>query len=150
MTHGYPLSLTIFNVVVYAVVRSWVKTVIAGAEERGERGKEDRHQAALFYADDGTVASSDPRWFQGAFDTLVGLFDRVGLWTNAGKTVGMFCRPCQSSGNQLEAAYGRLVMGEVSTYRQRLKVRVSCRECGEMMSAGSLASYLMTQHGSVA
>ena len=43
---------------------------------------------SLFYADNGMVASSDPGWLQGAFNTLVGLFDRVGLQTNVGKTVG--------------------------------------------------------------
>ena len=41
------------------------------AEKRGESGNEGRHQAALFYADDGMVASSDPRWLQWAFDALV-------------------------------------------------------------------------------
>ena len=35
------------------------------------------------------VASLDPRWLQSAFSTLVGLFDRVGMRTNVGKTVGM-------------------------------------------------------------
>ena len=63
--------------------------MIAGAEDRGERGQEDRHQAALFYADNGMVALSYPCWFQAAFNILVGLFDRVGLRTNVGKTVGM-------------------------------------------------------------
>ena len=48
VTQGDPLSFTIFNVVVDAVVRNWVMLVIAGAEERGERGKDERHQAALF------------------------------------------------------------------------------------------------------
>ena len=38
----------------------WVTVVRAGAEERDERGQEGRHQAALFYAVDGMVASSDP------------------------------------------------------------------------------------------
>ena len=47
--------------VVDAVVRHWVTLAIEDAEKRGERGKEGRHQAALFYADDGLVASSDPR-----------------------------------------------------------------------------------------
>ena len=49
-----------------------------------------RMHNALFYADDGMVASSDPRWIQGAFSTLFGLFGRVDLKTNAGKTVSMF------------------------------------------------------------
>ena len=93
MAQGDPLSPTIFNVVVDAVVCHWVTGVIAGAEERSERGMEGRHQAARFYADDVMVASSDPHWLHGAFNTLVGLFVRVGLRTNVGKTVGMVCRP---------------------------------------------------------
>ena len=89
--------------------------VIAEAEEQGELGKVGRHQAALFYADNGMVASSDPRWLQGTFNTLVGLFDRVGLRKNVGKTVSMVCHPCQAVGNLLEAAYGRSVTGEGPT-----------------------------------
>ena len=48
MTQGDPLSPTIFNVVVDAVVRHWVTLAMAEAEKRGERGNEGRHQAALF------------------------------------------------------------------------------------------------------
>ena len=112
-----------------ALVRHWVTGVIADAEERGKLGKKGRHQATLFYADDGTVASSYTHWLQGAFNTLVGLFDRVGMRTNAGKTVGMVCHSFQAVGNLLEAAYGRRFTGEGPTYRGRLKGRVSCREC---------------------
>ena len=43
----------------------------------------------MFYADDGMVALLEPVWLQGAFNALVGLFDRVGLQTNSGKTVDM-------------------------------------------------------------
>ena len=39
VTQGDPLSPTIFNVEVYLVVRNWVTVVIAGAEDRGKRGK---------------------------------------------------------------------------------------------------------------
>ena len=56
------LSPTIFNLVVDAVVQHWVTVVVEGAEDCGELGKEGRHQAALFYADNGMVASSDTRW----------------------------------------------------------------------------------------
>ena len=60
VTQGYPLYPIIFNVVVDMMVRHWVTVTVEGAEERGERGKEGRHQNALFYTDDGMVASSDP------------------------------------------------------------------------------------------
>ena len=62
MTQSDPLIPTIFNVVVDAVFRHWVQRVVEESEARGELGKEGRHQAALFYADDGMVASSDPIW----------------------------------------------------------------------------------------
>ena len=93
MTQGDPLSPTIFNLVVDAVVRHWVTLAVTEEETRGDRGQEGRHQAALLYADDGMLASSNPQWLQWAFTQLVGLFDRVGLNTNTGKTVSMTCRP---------------------------------------------------------
>ena len=96
---GDPLSPTIFNVVVDAVVRHWVMVMVEGAEKRNERVQEGMHQDALFYEDNGMVASPDPRWIQGAFNTLVGMFYRVGLQTNVGKIVCMVCRPCETAGN---------------------------------------------------
>ena len=57
------------------------------------------------------VTSYDPCWLQGAFNTLVVLFDRVGMQTNDRKTIDMVFRPFQAAGNQLEAAYGRRIMG---------------------------------------
>ena len=89
VTQGNPLSPTIFNVVVDVMVRHWVTMALNKAEKRGERGKEGRHQASLFYADNSTVASSDSCWLQWAFNALVSLFERVGLRTNVGKTVSM-------------------------------------------------------------
>ena len=62
MTQGDPLSPTIFNMVVDAVVRHWVTIAVTEAETRGERGREGRHQATLFYVDDGMLTSSDPQW----------------------------------------------------------------------------------------
>ena len=43
VTQGDPLSPTIFNVVVYTVVRHWVHGVMEEAEARGETGREGRH-----------------------------------------------------------------------------------------------------------
>ena len=72
------------------------------------------------------------------------------LWTNAGKTVGMVCRPCQAAGTQSEVAYGKQMTGEGPSYRERQKGRVQCRECGEEMAAGFMAGHIKTQHGQAA
>ena len=60
VTQVDPLSPTIFNVVVDAVVRHWLTIAAQEAERRGERGREGQHKASLFYADDGMLALSDP------------------------------------------------------------------------------------------
>ena len=150
VTQGYPLHPIFFNVVVDTVVRHWVMAMAEVAEERDEHGQEGRHQNALFYADNVIVASSDPQWLQGAFSTLVSLFDRVGLWTNVRKTLGMVCRKCQGEGTQLEVAYRQRMTGEGPSYRERQKVQVQCRECGEEMATGSMAGHIKTQHGRAA
>ena len=131
------------------VVRHLVMGVISDTEERGKLGKEGRHQADLFYADDGMVDSSYLRWLQGAFITLVSLFDRVGLRKNVGKTVGMVCHPCQEKGNLSKAAYMRRVTGEAPTYREQLKGQISCGACGELLEEVYLTSHMMNQHGRV-
>ena len=94
------------------VVWHWVHGLVEEAEARGETGREGRHQAALLYADDGMVASSDSTWLQGAFHDLLGLFERVVLQTNVGNIVDMVCHPCQATGNITQAAYMRRLMGE--------------------------------------
>ena len=125
MTQGEPIPPPpIFNVVVNIVVRHWVEVMVEGADERGERGQEGRHHNALFYVDDGMVASSDPQWLQVSFSNLVGLFDRVVLRTYSGKTFVMVCRPCQAAGTQLEAAYWQWMTGEGPSLWERQKGRV--------------------------
>ena len=64
-------------------------------------------KAALFYANNGVVASTDPGWLQLEFDFMMGLFDRVGLHTNVRKTVGMVFRTFQAAGVRAEKAYTR-------------------------------------------
>ena len=64
-----------------------------------------QHKIALFCTYDDMVASSDPGWLQGGLNTLVGLFDQVGLQMNVKKMVGMVCHTCEAAGTQLESAY---------------------------------------------
>ena len=111
MTQGDPLSPTLFNVVVDAVVRHWLDGLRKDNKEREAEGGEG-HFSAVFYADDGMVGATDPQCLQGAFSTLVAIFDRVGLRTNVDKTVSMACQPCQAgSGNRTPDGYRRRVTG---------------------------------------
>ena len=89
---------------VYAVVHHWVSLVGEVREVRRTWGKEVLHHTYFLYEDGGLVASKDPVFLQGAFDTFTGLFDRVGIWKNVRKTVGMICRPCSAVGTQSDTA----------------------------------------------
>ena len=101
----------------------------------------------LFYADESTVVSSDPACIQGAFTALVGIFDRVGLMTNIGKTVSMVCHPCQAgAGKRTEEAYGWRITGKGRSYVERQREKGACGECGEFLTIGSMSSHLMTRH----
>jgi hypothetical protein len=46
---------------------------------------------AIFYVDDGYIASRDPDFLQRALDMLVDIFRRTGLETNTAKTQAMVC-----------------------------------------------------------
>ena len=89
----------------------------------------------------------DPVWLQGVFDTLNGLFDRVGIQKNARKTVGMISCPCRTVLTQSEASYERWMTGEGLTYQAFHQLRVQCPECGVDLAAGLLAVHWQTQHG---
>ena len=131
--------------VVGAVVRHWVNGLVDEAEAKGETGREGRHQSAVFYADDGMVVSSEPAWIQGAINSLVAIFYRVGLLTNVGKTVSMVCHPCRAGArNWTEEAYGRRLTEERRSYAERQREKVARRECREVLAVGSMSSHLMT------
>ena len=59
---------------------------------------------------------------------MIGLFERVGLRNNFGKTVGMVCRLCQVAGTQSEVTYGRRMTGEDPSYRGQKRGRFQCKE----------------------
>ena len=74
VTRGDPLSQTIFNVVVDAVIRHWVTVVTPSAEGTGGLGLTIMDLATYFYADDGLMLWTQPERTQRVFDVLTGLF----------------------------------------------------------------------------
>ena len=141
---------TIFNVVVDTVVHHWEYLVAeregggssgddrdgvqtAGRKIRDQDGgrklAEEGHQrltakAELFYADDGMVASIYPGWLLLEFDTLTGMYDRVGLWRNVINTIRMACSPCQAAGVRADEAYKRRMKGEGRSLKERQRERL--------------------------
>ena len=82
----------------------------------------------FFYADNMMVDSTDPGWLQSEFDTLTGLFDRVGLRKNVSKTAGMVCSPCWAAGVRADKSYTGWMTGEVRSFKERQRERVLCPE----------------------
>ena len=69
-------------------------TLVAGEDSDPDGlGRAVQWLAALFYTDDGLLASLKLDCLQEALDVLTILFDRVGIQTNVKKTVGMVCQP---------------------------------------------------------
>ena len=114
--------------------------------DSGRRRAEEEHQrltvkAAFFNTNNGMVASIDPGWLQLEFNTLTGLFDRVGLWTNFCKNVGMVCCPCRAAGVRAHKAYTRRMTREGRRFKERQRERLLCPECGKEMARGSLVTH---------
>ena len=83
---GDTISPTIFNMVANAAIWHWNKMVVG--EEAGLHGFRQAIQwlTALFYANDGLLASPKLDRLQAAMYVLTGLFNRVGHQTNVEKS----------------------------------------------------------------
>ena len=93
------------------------------------------------------VDSTNPGWIQTAFDTLIGLFDQVGLKKNVKKSMGVVCHPCRADGVRADKAYIRRMMGEGRSYKERQRGQVNYPECGKDLVRGSLSVHLQNNYG---
>jgi hypothetical protein len=62
---------------------------------------------AIFYVDDAYLAARDRNFLQVALNSLVSLFERVGLETNVKKMRTMICTPGQTTTQLLTDSYRR-------------------------------------------
>ena len=126
MTQGYPMSPTLFNVVVDTVIHHWVAVVVATKEGMEVLGMSIWYLAGYFYADNGLASLTQPERLQRAFEVLTVLFKRVVLRTNTWKTVGMACQPCHTPGRMSVEAYERRTAGTGTTFWERQRGRLQC------------------------
>ena len=145
MTQGGPLSPTIFNLMVDAVIREWLRQVVSAESARdGITNADIRRLLACFYADDGLVLSREPAMLQRAFDILTGLFDRVGLRTNTKKTEVMIMLPGKIRTCLSADAYRAWMDAK---FREGWKGgEVDCDICGTTLKEVLLRKHLETQH----
>ena len=98
VTQGDPLYPAIFNVAVDAILRHWIYVVEAtdGIEEPVTEGfgQDIQQMAEYFYSNNGLLTPTWATRIQKAFYVLMGMFERVELYTSAGKTVSMAYQPC--------------------------------------------------------
>ena len=89
-----------------------------------------------FYVNDGLIASRDPVWLQELFDILIGLFEWIGLFTNASKTKVMICIPGRIRKAYTEEKYAeyKSPTGAAADNKRR---RIDCEICGTSLAAGS-------------
>ncbi len=94
LTQGGPLSAKLFIILVDAVVREWLRQLHDGGIVDPE--ELDLLMVAfftIFYVDDAYLATRDPDFLQVALNSLVSLFECLGLETNAKKMQAMICTP---------------------------------------------------------
>jgi hypothetical protein len=146
VTQSGLLSAKLFNILVDAVVREWVRQL----EEDGdyEDGKLVVLTAtffAIFYIDNAYLASWDAGFLQSALTLVVNLFQQVGLQTNTSKTQTMICTPGWIRTQLPTKSYRRMHCGRVTSAKWNSR-NVQCYQCGKGMKVGSLGRHLADVH----
>ena len=145
VTQGGPLWAKLFNIIVDAVVREWMRIMRETLDDSdGQLAARVEALFAIFYVDDGYIASIDAEFLQEALDILVETFTRVGLATNTKKTQAMVCTPGKIRIQLPSDSYRRLREG-VAAGEEGKRV-VVCHVCQANLQARSLRSHLESSH----
>ena len=145
VTQGGPLSPKIFNIMVDAITREWIRQVLGEEAICEGYGRSVQAFFAIFYADDGFVGSRDNNKLQASINILVDLLERVGLRTNTKKTEEMTCIPGKIRTTWSEEAYTQSRQG-FNTPKEWTQRRVECSKCGASMMAASLPNHTERLH----
>jgi hypothetical protein len=140
---GGPLFAKLFNILVDAVVREWLRQLRDGGILDPE--ELDLLMAALFaifYVGNAYLAARDPNFLQVALNSIVSLFKDVGLETNVKKTQTMICTPGQITTQLSTDAYHRRHGYRTHTREQWDARTVECRQCQAKINASSLSRHL--------
>jgi hypothetical protein len=134
-----------FNVCVDAVVREWLYQTLDKDIARNGIGNRMAKILVAFYIDDELIVTRDPFWLQELFDILIGLFERIGLFTNASKTKVMVCILGRIREAYTDKEYAKY-KSPTGAAANNKHCRIDCEICGTSLAAGSYQSHLETQH----
>ena len=79
LTQGDLVSPTLFNIIVYALVRATLQEICGHQETHHGFGWLAGEHNICFYTDNGRIAGRYPIWAQAALKTMVRMFERVNL-----------------------------------------------------------------------
>ena len=141
-TQGGLVSLTLFNMVIDNVIRTWLEMTMEEQRVDHDRlGKTVGRCLGVFYAEDGMVGSQDPDWLQHSMNVLLGLFRRYGLAENFAKSRTMTCQPGILGSGMSEETKALKCTGVGELYQVRLIRSFPCPEFGVGLTTGSMAAH---------
>ena len=127
------------------MAREWIRIMCETLDDSdGELATHVEALFAIFYVDDGYIASKDAEFPQEALDILIEMFKRVGLATNTKKTLAMVCTPGNIRLQLPTDSYRRLREG-VATGEEG-KRAVVCHMCEAGLQARSIRLHLKSNH----
>ena len=101
----------------------------------------------MFYANVVMIGSREPEWLQGAINFLIGLFRRVGLMANISEYKTKKFQPGAIHTGMAEEDFSRRSQGKGSTYREHLRRRIPCPDCGVELADRSMTANHRRFHG---
>ena len=130
--------------------REWLCQMLDKAAARDRIGDQVAQQLVAFYLYNRFLASWDPGWLQELFKILIGLFQRIGLFTtNASKAknhgIGLYLGT-YTRGLHREALHQIQISEWSSRQQQALSGRLWYLRWQRSLAAGSCQSHLESQH----
>ena len=123
------VTLTLFNVVVDNVIRTWLAVTVEDQRvDNDGLGDTAGRCLGVFYADDGMVGSRYPDWMKHSMNILICLFQTYGLPANISKSGTMLCQPGIQRLGVSEGAKSLKCTRVEDSYRVRLRRRIPCPE----------------------
>ncbi len=145
VTQGGPQLAKLFNILVNMVVQEWMQLMRATIDDvDGNLAEHIAGLFAVFYADDGYIASCNADILQEGLDILVKTFKHVGLATNTKKTQAMVCTPGKIL-VQLPLDSYRCMRKGVAAGEESQRA-VVCHVCDKSLQARSLRPHLLSAH----